>query len=173
MSILSFIDDTILTIWALPVYAYFIWLSVVLSVVDFRELRLPNKYVYPAYGIVTLGLLVPAAIGGYWVSMFQAAMCALVGLAIFMIMHVIYPSGMGMGDVKLAGIIGLVAGWVSIATAIVALMFSFFLSAIVSIVLLVSRRATMKTALPFGPFMLGGAILAIIYTAWMRTQLGD
>jgi leader peptidase (prepilin peptidase)/N-methyltransferase len=170
---ISFIDDTILSIWAVPVYAYFIWLSVALSVIDFRELRLPNKYVYPSYGIISFGLLVPAAIGGFWGSLFQAAMCALVGLAIFMVMHVVYPAGMGMGDVKLAGIIGLVTGWVSIATAIVALMFSFFLSAIVSIVLLLGRRATMKTALPFGPFMLGGAILAIIYTAWMRTQLGD
>jgi leader peptidase (prepilin peptidase)/N-methyltransferase len=115
---------------------------------------------------------VPAAIEDLWGAMFQAVVCGLVGLAIFMIMHVVYPAGMGMGDVKLAGIIGLVTGWVSIATSIVALMFAFFLSAIVSVVLLLSRRATMKTALPFGPFMLGGAILAIIYTAWMRNQFG-
>ena len=173
MSIISFVDDTILGIWALPVYAYFIWLSVVLSIVDFRELRLPNKYVYPAYGIVTLGLLVPAAVGNHWGALLQAAMCALVGLALFMVMHVVYPSGLGMGDVKLAGIIGLLTGWVSIATAVVALMLAFFLSAIVSVVLLVSRKATMKTALPFGPFMLGGAILAIVYTAWMRTQFAS
>ena len=167
---MSFIDDTILSVWAVPVYAYFVWLSVALSVIDFRELRLPNKYVYPAYGVVTFGLLLPAAIDNRWDSLFQAVVCALVGLAIFMIMHVVYPAGMGMGDVKLAGIIGLITGWVSIATSIVALMVAFFLSAIVSVVLLVSRKATMKTALPFGPFMLGGAILAIVYTAWMRTQ---
>jgi len=168
----SFINDTLLTIWALPVYAYFIWLSVVLSIVDFRELRLPNKYVYPAYVIVALGLALPAAVDNHWDAFGTAMICALVGLAIFMLMHVVYPSGLGMGDVKLAGIIGMITGWISWGTSLVALMLAFFLSAIVSIVLLATRRATMKSALPFGPFMLGGALLAVAVTAFMRSQLG-
>jgi len=166
----SFINDTLLSIWAVPVYAYFVWLSVVLSIIDFRELRLPNKYVYPSYAVVTAGLALPAAIENKWDAFASALLCGLVGLALFMVMHVVYPSGLGMGDVKLAGIIGMIAGWVSWGTALVALMLAFFLSAIVSIVLLATRKATMKSALPFGPFMLGGAILAVAFTAFMRAQ---
>ena len=166
----EFINGTLLSVWAVPVYAYFIWLSVTLSIIDFRELRLPNKYVYPAYAIVTAGLLLPAVVEGQWDAFGAAMVCALAGFAIFMLMHAVYPSGLGMGDVKLAGIIGMITGWVSWSTAIVALMLAFLLSAIVSIVLLVTRKATMKSALPFGPFMLGGAILAVAFTAFMRAQ---
>jgi len=157
----EFINSTLLSVWAVPVYAYFVWLSITLSIIDFRELRLPNKYVYPAYGIVSLGLLLPALVDNLWDSFWAAMVCAVSGLALFMVMHVVYPSGLGMGDVKLAGVIGMIAGWVSWSTAIVCLMLAFFLSAIVSIGLLVSRKATMKSALPFGPFMLGGAIIAV------------
>ena len=136
MTFMSFINDTILSIWALPVYAYFLWLSIVLSVIDFREMRLPNKYVYPAYPIIAVGLLVPAWVSNRWDSLWQAGLCALVALALFMLLHVIYAAGLGMGDVKLAGIVGLLAGWVSWGTALVALMLTFFLSALVGVVLL-------------------------------------
>ena len=170
MTFNSLINDTILSIWALPVYVYFLWLSVVLSVIDFRELRLPNKYVYPSYLVVVVGLIVPAWVSKRWDSLAQAALCGLVALALFMLLHAVYASGLGMGDVKLAGIVGLLAGWVSWGTALVALMLAIFLSAIVGIVLLVSRKATLKSALPFGPFMLGGTILALALTGYLRAQ---
>ena len=172
MFIKDLIDNTFLSVWAVPVYAYFVWLAIVLSVIDFRELRLPNKYVYPAYGVVGVGLIVPAAIDNLWPPFEAALLCGFVGLVLFLILHLVYPAGLGMGDVKLAGVIGLLAGWVSWATALVSLMLAFFLSAAVSIVLLVLRRATLKSALPFGPFMLGGALLAICYTALMRVSFG-
>jgi leader peptidase (prepilin peptidase)/N-methyltransferase len=76
-----------------------------------------------------------------------------------------------MGDVKLAGVVGLMAGWVSWATALVALILAFLLSAVVSIVLLLTRRANLKSALPFGPFLLGGTIFAVLVTAYLRSQL--
>ena len=170
MTITSFINDTILSVWAVPVYAYFIWLSVVLSLIDLRELRLPNKYVYPAYVFVLAGLLLPAIFANQWQAFAAAMLCGLVGFALFMLLHVIYSAGLGMGDVKLAGIIGMITGWVSWGTALVALMLAFFLSALVSIVLLATRKATMKSALPFGPFMLGGAIFAVALTAFLRAQ---
>ena len=172
MTFTSFIDQTIYSVWALPVFAYFIWLSVVLSIVDFRELRLPNKYVYPAYLLVPVGLLVPALVSARWDALAQAALCGLVGLALFMLLHVVYPAGLGMGDVKLAGIVGMMAGWVSWGTALVALMLAFFLSAILSVLLLVARKATLKSTLPFGPFMLGATILALALTAYLRAQIG-
>ena len=171
MTFESFIRDTIFSIWAVPVFAYFVWLSVVLSVIDFREMRLPNKYVYSAYPVVFVGLLVPALTSNRWDALTAALLCGLVGLALFMVLHVVYPAGLGMGDVKLAGVIGMIAGWVSWGTALLALMLAFFLSALVSIVLLATRRANLKSALPFGPFMLGGTILALLIAAYLRSQL--
>lgn len=171
MTLEKFIDGTLISVWAVPVFAYFIWLSVVLSVVDFRELRLPNKYVYSAYPIMLVGLLVPAWAANRWDALTSALLCALVGFALFMLLHAVYPAGLGMGDVKLAGVVGLMAGWVSWATALVALMLAFLLSAVVSIVLLITRRANLKSALPLGPFMLGGTILAVLVTAYLRSQL--
>lgn len=81
----------------------------------------------------------------------------------YFILALIYPAGMGMGDVKLAAMLGLGLGFLGWKFVVIGLFAAFFIGALVSLVLLALRRANRKTAIPFGPFMLAGALVAVLY----------
>jgi leader peptidase (prepilin peptidase)/N-methyltransferase len=70
---------------------------------------------------------------------------------------------MGMGDVKLAGLIGLFVGYLSWGRVFSAFFVAFLAGAIVGIALMIAGRAGRKTAIPFGPFMAIGAIVATLF----------
>lgn len=69
---------------------------------------------------------------------------------------------MGFGDVKLAPVLGATLGWVSVPSAVVGLLAGFMLGALVGVTLMVVGRAGRKTALPFGPFLIVGALLGLL-----------
>lgn len=72
-----------------------------------------------------------------------------------------YPGGMGAGDLKLAGVLGLVLGYLSVAALLVGAAAGFVFGAVVGVLLMATGAASRKTAIPFGPFMIGGAVFAI------------
>jgi leader peptidase (prepilin peptidase)/N-methyltransferase len=79
----------------------------------------------------------------------------------YFLLAFIYPAGMGFGDVKLAGIIGGVLAYLSWATLLIGTFLGFLLGAVAGLTLMVVKRAGRKTAIPFGPWMLAGALVAI------------
>jgi leader peptidase (prepilin peptidase)/N-methyltransferase len=68
---------------------------------------------------------------------------------------------MGFGDVKLAGLLGLYLGWLSWSSVVVGTLAGFLFGGLVGAALLVARKAGRKTAIPFGPYMLAGAMFAV------------
>jgi leader peptidase (prepilin peptidase)/N-methyltransferase len=89
----------------------------------------------------------------------------------------VYPAGMGFGDVKLAGVLGLLLGWLGWGALVVGAFFGFVLGGVVGAALMFARRAGRRTAIPFGPFMLAGAFLAVLYGhtiahAYVHTTIG-
>ncbi|MCU1659192.1 MAG: pilD, partial [Pseudonocardiales bacterium] len=80
-----------------------------------------------------------------------------------------YPKGMGFGDVKLAGVIGAVLGFLSYPALIVGAFAAFVIGGFAGALAIVSGRGSGKTALPFGPFMIGGALLALFASAVLST----
>ena len=72
-----------------------------------------------------------------------------------------YPAGMGFGDVKLAGVLGALMGYLSWSALIVATFGAFLLGAIVGVALIVTSRGGRKTAIPFGPFMIAFALITV------------
>jgi leader peptidase (prepilin peptidase) / N-methyltransferase len=68
---------------------------------------------------------------------------------------------MGFGDVKLAGILGGVLAYLSWSTFVIGAFAGFVLGALVGVALIAGHRATRKTAIPFGPFMVAGALVAL------------
>ena len=90
-------------------------------------------------------------------------MGALALFAFYFLLAFIYPAGMGFGDVKLAGLIGLYLGWLGWGSLLVGAFLGFLLGAVVGIALMVRGRAGRKTKIPFGPFMLMGAGIAVIW----------
>jgi leader peptidase (prepilin peptidase)/N-methyltransferase len=80
----------------------------------------------------------------------------------YFVLALLYPPGMGFGDVKLAGLVGGVGAYVSWSTVLTATLVSFGAGAVAGLAVVVSRRGTRRTVLPFGPFMLAATVLAVL-----------
>ena len=93
---------------------------------------------------------------------------ALAGLAaawlFFALLALIHPGGLGWGDVKLSGVLGLYLGWLGPTAVAAGLFGAFVLAALAGLGLIAAGRATRKSQLPFGPFMLVSAIAVIAAT---------
>lgn len=136
-----------------------------ITVIDLRELRVPNRLLKPA-AVAAVPLLVIAA-SSTWpdLSLVRGLLGAVAMGAIYFVLALIHPAGMGFGDVKLSPLIGATLGlfgWVPFARG---LFLAFLIVGPVAIVLLVLQRAGAKTGLPFAPFMAAGALVALFLEA--------
>ena len=153
---------------SLVAFLYLTGVSVALALIDLDTHTLPDRIVLPAYvvGAVLLGLA--ALVAGEYGQLLSAG----VGLAslwlLYFLMAVLYPGGMGFGDVKLAGVLGLFLGWLGWGPLVVGAFSAFLLGGLFALALLASRRVTRKGGIPFGPWMLAGAWVGIFAgdTSW-------
>jgi leader peptidase (prepilin peptidase)/N-methyltransferase len=141
------------------------WLGVVgvtLAAIDIVARRLPDRLTLPTYPVLITLLATAAAVrADAWLLL--RALLGMAILAAFYLILVLLPrGGMGAGDLKLSGILGLALGWMGWNTLLTGTMVSFLLAGGFSVVLLVRGRATRHSTLPFGPFMIMGACLAIL-----------
>lgn len=132
-------------------------LTVVLVATDLSTRRLPNVVVGPG----VLGLAGLLALTEEWSALGRAGIAAAALFAVFLGLAVISPAGMGMGDVKLAALLGLALGFAGWDVVLLGMLAGFALHAVVSLVLLATRRVGRTTQLPFGPALLVGAVLAL------------
>ncbi len=153
----------------LPAFCYLAAAGVPLGFIDARYQRLPDLLTLPSYpiGLAALGIgaIFTAGGGGH----FTRGLIAMAAVLLFFVLQaLIYPAGMGLGDVKLSGLIGLYLGWFGAGTVLAGLLAGYLLAAVTGIALIVTRRATRKSHLPFGPFMLAGALAVILTPALSR-----
>jgi len=151
----------------LPAFLYLGAVGVALAVIDLDCHRLPDRLTLPSYpiGIALLGL---AAIAHGAAGPLLRGLVAMVALfAFYYLLALIrlrgHPRGMGFGDVKLAGVLGLYLGWLGWGQLLLGAFLGFLASALAGIGMMLAGRATLKSRLPFGPFMLGGALAAIVF----------
>ncbi|WP_163506901.1 prepilin peptidase [Fodinicola acaciae] len=145
------------------------WLAVVLSIVDIAEHRLPNVVTLPSYAVAGLWLAGVAYVRADWASLGRAALAMLVALVVFALLCAI--RGMGLGDVKLAGVLGLALGWFGWPTLVAGLVLCFVYGGLISGVLMLVRIVGRRTRIPFGPFMFAGALTAF-YATDVLVRLG-
>jgi leader peptidase (prepilin peptidase)/N-methyltransferase len=150
---------------ALPAFLYLGAIGVALAMIDLDVKRLPNVIVLPSY-VVALALLSGAAlVQGDLSPLLRAVMGMAALFALYFLLALVYPAGMGLGDVKLAGVLGLYLGWLGWAEVVTGGFLGFLLGGLVGMALMVGGRAARKSQIPFGPFMLGGALAAILWGA--------
>ncbi len=141
------------------------WLAlcaVPLAFIDAAVRRLPDVLTGAAFAGIAVLLLTTGAVTGNWHSPARAILGGVALSGFYLMLALISPSGMGLGDVKAAASMGSVMalrGW----TVLIAGGFAgFLLAAGYGIVLLASGRATGKQQIPFGPFMIAGTFLVIL-----------
>lgn len=153
----------------LPAYLYLGAVSVVLAVIDVCSRRLPDAITLPSYavGVLSLGAAAPLVERGR--SHFVSALVGMAGLCLFYLAllvaaRVIYRDGdaMGLGDVKLAGILGLYLGWFGAGVLVVGAFLGYLFGGVYGLAAIATRRATRTTSIPFGPFMVAGALLGVL-----------
>ncbi|HLL66660.1 MAG TPA: prepilin peptidase [Micromonosporaceae bacterium] len=149
----------------LPAYLYLAAIAVALTMIDFDVRRLPDAIVFPSY-IVGALLLIPATVAhADWWSAGRGLLAMVALFSFYLAITLVYPGGMGFGDVKLAGLLGLYLGWLGWSSVLIGTFAGFLLGGLMGVALLAARRASRKSALPFGPSMLAGAMLAVFATS--------
>ncbi len=150
---------------ALPAYLFFGAIAVALAAIDLDVLRLPNAIVLPSYVVLAVLLGGASLYEGSVEPLLRAAVGAAALYAFYLVLCVLYPAGMGFGDVKLAGVIGAALGFLSYPALLVGAFAAFLIGGVIALGLVALRRAGRKSAIPFGPSMLAGALLAIFASA--------
>ena len=153
--------------WTLPAYLWFVAVTVTLTLTDMDTKLIPNRILYPGTviavvllfggGLIENGPILRALGGGalYFVLLFVLALIA--------------RGGFGFGDVKLAFLLGVFAAYQSWDTLIVAIFAAFLLGGLVSLLLVVFRIRSRKDAIPFGPYLVLGAYVAIAWAGTIST----
>ncbi len=152
------------------VTAVYSYIFVVIMFIDWEHQLILNKITYPAalaaliisffhqpIGIVEISLPWPVVADGIS-GIINSLIGGMAGFILFLIPILIYPRGMGWGDVKLAGLIGLALGF---PLAIIALFIGIFIGGLVAIILLLSKRKGRKDAIPYGTFLAIGPIVTL------------
>jgi leader peptidase (prepilin peptidase)/N-methyltransferase len=176
---------------ALPAFCYLAGIGVPLAVIDARCQRLPDALTLPSYpvALALLGfaaLLLPGGAGH-----FRGALAGMaLAWGVFLLQVLLYPAGLGWGDVKLAGLLGLYLGWLGGAwlggawlgaawlgggwlggawldqgALVAGLFLGYLFAAAAGLALIAARRASRKSRLPFGPYLLAGTLSAILLSS--------
>ena len=146
-------------VWVAVLMAAFLAVLLAVSAIDLRNRIIPNRIVYPSVLVAAASVLAIDLAGGP-----LDTLDALIGLAAFggglLVIALISPRGMGMGDVKLAGLIGLVVGSLALSRVAVAAGAAILIGGVAAVVALALGRGR-KSALPFGPSLALGAAVAV------------
>jgi leader peptidase (prepilin peptidase)/N-methyltransferase len=149
--------------WVVPGYCLFFASMLAISVIDLDHYIVPNRIIYPTLAASVPLLVGAAALTHEWKSLERAALGGVAGFLVFLVIHVISPRGMGFGDVRLAGLIGVYLGWLGYGVIALGFFLAFLLASVIGIGLMITRLRGRKDAVPFAPFMAMGGIVAVLW----------
>lgn len=150
-------------IWAVLVFLGFAFVGVYITLVDLDSRRIPTQAVLSGLIISVIGAI------GYNITVGNdgRALTALIFMAAYFVVYFVLwffkPGAMGYGDVRLSALTGFVLGWISVGTALLGFFLPFLIATIWLIPGLITKKNNGKTAIPFGPWMVLGTLIAIIF----------
>lgn len=158
----------------LVAYLPFMFVLVPLSFIDLERKILPNALVLPSIAIGAVLLAIAAGAGPGVDAWTRAILGGLVGFAGFLVIALIYPAGMGMGDVKLSALLGMFLGYLGWGRVFIGFFTGFLIGALGGILLMLAGRGGRKTQIPFGPYLALGTLIGVlaggpISRAWLGT----
>jgi leader peptidase (prepilin peptidase)/N-methyltransferase len=160
--------------WPLPPFLYLAAVSVALTVIDLDTYRLPFWIVVPSWWAAGLLLGAGSLLLGHPSAAGRMLAGGLALWGLYRLLHAVYPPGMGYGDVRLAGLLGMYLAWLDWGALVAGAFLGFLVGGLGGVALLVARRSGLKTQIPYGPYMILGAWLGIfwgqpIVSAYLRT----
>jgi len=148
-----------------PELSFLLYLAVVgvaLALVDWRTRLLPTKVLAPSYLVVVVFAAVSSLLADDWTALVTAAWGWLIAGGTFFVLWFIYPRGMGYGDVRLSGILGIALGWLGWGQLLTGIYAGFLIGGVGGL-LLSKLKIVDRKAYPFGPFMLVGALVGVLF----------
>ncbi len=148
-----------------PVLAAWVYLAavgVVLGYIDAQTRLLPTRLIAPSYGVLVLLLGAAGLVDGDRDALIRSAWGWLVMGGVYFAMWLVYPRGLGYGDVRLSGLLGLVLGYLGWAEILIGMYAGFLLGGVIGGLLAVVKVFDRKRY-PFGPFMLSGALVGLVW----------
>jgi leader peptidase (prepilin peptidase)/N-methyltransferase len=149
--------------WDLPAHLWFVAVTVTLVLTDLDHHRIPNRILFPGTIVGVVLLAVGGALEGRLDDVAVGLLAGALNFVLFLLIALAARGGFGMGDVKLAFILGVFTGYHAWTSTVVAAFLAFLIGGAVSLVLLALRSRGRKDAIAFGPPMILGAWIAI---AW-------
>lgn len=148
-------------LWLLAAHCSLVSALVALTAIDLRTRRLPREITYSAVGLGVPLLAIAALSADEPRRIWTALLGALIATAVMLALHLVSRESLGDGDVRLSPLLGLHLGWWNPGLALVGLFFGFALGAVVGVAMMLTGRAGRRTAIPFGPFLALGALVAL------------
>ncbi|MGB0111724.1 MAG: prepilin peptidase [Ilumatobacteraceae bacterium] len=146
---------------AIPAYCILMAVLVAQTWIDLHTQRLPREITYTGLVLGVISLSIAAVILGEPERIWMSGVGALIALVAMWLIYHFSKGGMGDGDVRLAPLLGLYLGWLNPGIELPGLFFGFIAGAVVGVAMMAVDRAGRRTAVPFGPFLALGTVVAI------------
>jgi leader peptidase (prepilin peptidase)/N-methyltransferase len=143
-------------------FLYLAAVGLALALIDIDVQRLPDALTLPSYVVMAILLGAAAVTEGHGDQAVRTVLAGLAVFAFYFALWFVYPSGMGFGDVKLSGLLGGYLGWLSWKAVVVGVFSGFLYGGVFGIGVVLFAGGGRKTRVPFGPFMLLGALTGIL-----------
>jgi leader peptidase (prepilin peptidase)/N-methyltransferase len=158
--------------WAVPAFLVLAAGLLAVSAIDLEHFLVPNRILLWTLALGVPLLVLAAGTDHRWVDLRSAAVGAAVGFVLLLAINLVNPRGMGMGDVKLAGVEGAFLGFLGVGHILLALFLGFLLGAVGGLLLIATGLRTRRDHIPFAPFMAAGALVAVLvgspFLDWYR-----
>ncbi|MBE3073643.1 MAG: prepilin peptidase [Actinobacteria bacterium] len=158
--------------WSLlPAYLYLGAVGGALTLIDLDVHRLPDRLVLPSYPIAFVLLLPPTLATGQWGALLRGVLAGFALFVGYLVLALVSPGGgcLGFGDVKLAGVLGLLLGWLGWSPVIVSVLGAFVIGGVIALILLLAGRVSRSSHIAFGPSMILGAWVALMFPVQIMT----
>jgi leader peptidase (prepilin peptidase)/N-methyltransferase len=149
--------------WVLPAYLFFVLITVLLTITDLEAKLIPNRITFRSGPIAGAMLVAGALLDGDADRVVWAAIGAAGYFLFMLILALIVPGGLGFGDVKLAAILGAFVAAEHLGYVLVAAVGSYVIGGLTSAILLIFRLKSRKDTIPFGPYMVIAAYVALFF----------
>ncbi len=146
---------------AIPAYCILMAVLVAQTWIDLQTQRLPREITYTGIVLGAVALTIAAIVIDEPERIWMMALGALIALVAMWLIYALSRGGMGDGDVRLAPLLGMYLGWLNPGIVLPGLFFGFIAGAVVGVAMMAADRAGRRTAVPFGPFLALGTIVAI------------